>query len=212
MRGTMRGTGILTLLALRRDRIMIPAWVLPLALMVASTAAAFGKLYDTGAKRAAVASSATGNGSLRALYGPVFDTGTGGLTAWRTLAFGAALAGLMALLLVVRHTREEEEAGRLELIGAGAVGRRAPLTAALTTAFGASLLLGLLVTLALLGQGAAGALALGPAFAGAGCAFAAVAAVTAQLTESARTAKGMAGAVLALAFLLRATGTPGPAP
>ena len=56
------------------------------------------------------------------------------------------------------------------------VGRRAPLTAALVTGFGASLLLGLLVTLALLGQGTAGALAFGLAFAGTGCAFAAVAA------------------------------------
>jgi putative exporter of polyketide antibiotics len=84
-----------------------------------------------------VAASTAGSGSLRALYGPVFDTGIGGLTAWRTMAFGAALSGLMAILLVVRHTREEEEAGRLELVGAGAIGRRAPLAAALVTGFGA---------------------------------------------------------------------------
>jgi ABC-2 type transport system permease protein len=205
----MNGTGVLARLALRRDRIMMPAWVLPLALMVATTASAFGSLYDTEAKRDDVASSTAGNGSLRALYGPVFNTGIGGLTAWRVMAFGAALAGLMGLLLVVRHTREEEETGRLELVSAGAVGRRAPLAAALLTAFGASLLLGLLVTLVLLQQGAVGALAFGLAFAGTGCAFAAVAAVTAQLTESARAAKGMAGAVLGLAFLLRAAGDAG---
>lgn len=149
----LTGTGTLTRLALRRDRVMIPAWVVPIALLVASTASAFGGLYDTPAERAGVAASTAGNGSLRALYGPVFDTGIGGLTAWRMMAFGSALAGLMAILLVVRHTREEEEAGRLELVGAGAVGRRAPLAAALVTGFGAALLLGLLVTLALLGQG-----------------------------------------------------------
>jgi len=205
----LAGTGTLVRLALRRDRVMIPAWVVSITLLVASTASAFDKLYDTAAKRADVASSTAANGSLRALYGRVFDTGVGGLTAWRMMAFGAALAGLMALLLVVRHTREEEEAGRLELVGAGAVGRRAPLAAALVTGFGASLLLGLLVTLAMLGQGAAGALAFGLCFAGAGCAFAAVAAVTAQLTESARAAKGIAGAVLGLAFLLRAAGDAG---
>ncbi|WP_406266320.1 ABC transporter permease [Actinacidiphila glaucinigra] len=205
----LTGTGTLTRLALRRDRVMIPAWVVPIALLVASTASAFGGLYDTPAERAGVAASTAGNGSLRALYGPVFDTGIGGLTAWRMMAFGSALAGLMAILLVVRHTREEEEAGRLELVGAGAVGRRAPLAAALVTGFGAALLLGLLVTLALLGQGARGAVAFGIAFAGAGCSFAAVAAVAAQLTESARAARGISGAVLGLAFLARAVGDAG---
>lgn len=205
----LTGTGTLTRLALRRDRITIPAWVVPIALLVASTASAFGGLYDSPAERAGVAASSAGSGSLRALYGPVFATSIGGLTAWRMMAFGAALAGLMAMLLVVRHTREEEEAGRLELVAAGAVGRRAPLAAALVTGFGASLLLGLLVTLALLGQGARGAVAFGIAFAGAGCAFAAVAAVAAQLTESARAARGIAGAVLGLAFLLRAVGDAG---
>ncbi|WP_415924551.1 ABC transporter permease [Streptomyces sp. MI02-7b] len=206
---TLAGTAVLTRLALRRDRIMIPAWAVPIALLVASSASAFGSLYDTAAKRAEVAASAAGNASLRALYGPVFDTGIGGLTAWRTMAFGAAAAGLMAVLLVVRHTREEEEAGRLELVGAGAVGRRAPLAAALATGFGASVALGVLVTLGLLGHGALGAVAFGCAFAGVGCAFAAVGAVAAQLTESARAARGIGGAVLGLAFLLRAAGDGG---
>ena len=37
----------------------------------------------------------------------------------------------MSIQLVVRHTRAEEESGRAELVRAGVVGRRAPLTAAL---------------------------------------------------------------------------------
>jgi ABC-2 type transport system permease protein len=205
----LAGTGTLVRLALRRDRIMIPAWVLPLALMVWSAAESFASLYRTPAERADVAASMARNASLRALYGPVFDTGIGGLTAWRMMAFAAALTGLMALLLVVRHTREEEESGRLELIGAGAVGRRAPLAAALLAGFGASAALATLVTLLLLGQGATGALAYGLALGATGCVFAAVGAVTAQLTESARAAKGLAGAVLGLAFLLRAAGDAG---
>ncbi|MDX6331780.1 MAG: polyether ionophore transport system permease protein, partial [Streptomycetaceae bacterium] len=137
----MNGTGTLLRLALRRDRSMIPTWVLSLGLRVASTSSSLGALYNTQAKRTDLAASMTGNGSLRAMYGPVFDTGIGGLTAWRTTAFGAALIGLMALLLVIRHTREEEESGRLELLGSGAVGRRAPLAAALVTGCGASLAL-----------------------------------------------------------------------
>ncbi|MCQ4081649.1 ABC transporter permease [Streptomyces sp. RB6PN25] len=204
--GTFTGTPSLVRLALRRDRIMIPAWVLSLAVIVIGTASSISTLYPTEAGRASLAASMAANGSLRALYGPVYGTSIGGLTAWRMGSMGPALAGLMTLLLVVRHTREEEEAGRLELVGAGVVGRRAPLTASLITGCGASLLLALLITLGLLTQGAVGAVAFGLAFGAVGCVFAAVAAVTAQLTESARAAKGIAGALLGVAFLVRATG------
>lgn len=40
------------------------------------------------------------------------------------------LSGLMSVLLVVRHTRVEEQTGRAELVRANVVGRHAPLTAA----------------------------------------------------------------------------------
>ncbi|MFI0258590.1 ABC transporter permease [Streptomyces sp. NPDC017056] len=204
----LAGTGALLRLALRRDRLMIPAWVVLLGLTVVSMSTALEKLYDTPAKRADVASSMTANGSLRAVYGPVFSDTLGGLTAWRIGGFAALLAGVMSLLIVVRHTREEEETGRQELLSAAMVGRRAPLTAALLAALAANVALALLITagLARAGRPAGGSLALGLAVGGTGLVFAGLAAVTAQLTESARAAKGLAGAVLGAAFVLRAAG------
>jgi len=53
---------------------------------------------------------------------------------------------------------------------------------------------------------ASGAFAFGLSWAGAGIAFAAVGALAAQVTESARAARGIAAAVLAGAYLLRAAG------
>ncbi len=205
-RDRLAGTGTLLRLALRRDRIMAPAWVFFLAVAVTGTAASFSALYSSAAQRAELAAGMATNSSLRAFYGPVYDSGIGGLTAWRMGSFGAALTGLMALLLVVRHTREEEEAGRLELVGAGAVGRYAPLAAGLITACGASGVLALLITAGMAAYGLTGAVALGLAFGGAGCVFAGVAAVAAQLAGTARAARGIAGAVLGLSFLLRAAG------
>ncbi|MFD7666398.1 ABC transporter permease [Streptomyces sp. NPDC059788] len=204
----LAGTGTLLRLALRRDRLMIPAWVVLLGLTVVSMSSALEKLYDTAAKRAEVAVSMTANGSLRAVYGPVFSDSLGGLTAWRIGGVAALLAGVMSLLIVVRHTREEEETGRQELLSAAMVGRRAPLTAALLAAFIADAALALLITAGLAGAGrpADGALALGLAIGGTGLLFAGLAAITAQLTESARAAKGLAGAVLGAAFVLRAAG------
>ncbi len=57
------------------------------------------------------------------MVGPIYSAGTvGGLTAWRIGSLGGTLLALMNIIVVVRHTRQEEEAGRLELIGSG-VGR-----------------------------------------------------------------------------------------
>ncbi len=205
----LTGTSALTGLALRRDRVMIPSWLYALAASVVGSAASFRTLYATRADRAELARSMNASGPLRAFYGPVQNwDGVGGLTAWRMGVLGAALAGLMSILLVVRHTREEEETGRQEMLGAAAVDRRAPLTAALSAAAVANAAVFAVIAagMTLLGTPAAGSVALGLEVAGGGLAFAAVAAVTAQLTESARLAKGLAGAVLGAAFLLRAAG------
>ncbi|MFB6841494.1 ABC transporter permease [Streptomyces sp. NPDC056361] len=206
---SLAGTGALTRLALRRDRVMVPVWALVVGGMVASGAGSLEGLYGTAAERAELAASMTANSSMRALYGPVFGDSLGGLVAWRFGTFGTVLAAVASLIVVVRHTREEEETGRQEMLSAGAVGRRAPLTAALLTALGLNAAVALIVTAGLAGQGAAGALALGLAIGGTGMVFATSAALAAQFTESARLAKGLSAAVLGLAFALRAAGDSG---
>ncbi|MFI9237526.1 ABC transporter permease [Streptomyces sp. NPDC053079] len=204
----LAGTGTLLRLALRRDRVLLPVWVLALVLTVVATANTFATLYDTAADRAGVARSTNASGSLRALYGPAFGDSPGGLVAWRMVAFGGVLAAIMSLVVVVRHTREEEETGRQELLSSCVVGRRAPLTSALLTAVCAHAVAALLITAGLAGAGlpTGGALALGLAVGGTGVCFAGVAAVVAQLTESARSARGITGAVVGFAFVLRAAG------
>ncbi|MCX5196023.1 ABC transporter permease [Streptomyces sp. NBC_00249] len=202
----LAGTGTLLRLALRRDRVTAPVWILVTALLVVSMPRSLGAVYGNAAERAEIAASMNANSSMRAMYGPVFGDSLGALTAWRGGVYAAVLAAAMSLVLVVRHTREEEETGRQELLSAGAVGRAAPLTAALLAALVADGCVALLVAGGLAGQGAAGALALGAAVGGAGLFFAAVAAVAAQLTESARAAKGLTAGVLGAAFVLRAAG------
>ncbi|MFF7249206.1 ABC transporter permease [Embleya sp. NPDC008237] len=204
----LTGTGALIRLALRRDRVLIPVWVLVVAAAVSGVERSLENLYGTGAERAKLAADMNANGSLRALYGAVFGDSYGALTTWRIGGYAALLAGLMSLLIVIRHSREEEETGRQEALSAAMVGRRAPLTSALATAALADALLLVSCTAILLGAGqpAAGSLAFGLAVALSGLMFGAVAAVAAQLTENARLAKGIAGAVLGAAFVLRASG------
>ena len=188
---------------------MIPLWLLAIVALVAATASSFTDLYPTVASRLLFAGSIEANSGLIALTGRPFDLSTiGGMTAWRVAGSGGLFAGIMSLLLVVRHTRAEEESNRLELLGSGVVGRYAPLTAGLLTALMANLALAVLVALSLIGMGqaAAGSIALGLGYAACGTVFGAAAAVSAQLTESARAANGITSALLGAAYLLRAVG------
>jgi ABC-2 type transport system permease protein len=202
----LAGTGTLLRFALRRDRLMLPVWIAVNTLMVLSMPNTLEGLYGTPAERADLVRQMETNSSLRAMVGPVFGDSLGALTAWRVGVYAGALAAVMSLLVVVRHTRDEEESGRHELVASGMVGRRASLTAALLTAAVANAVLALLVTAGLAGQGTTGALALALGIAGVGMVFATMAAIVAQLTESARLARGLTAAVLGAAFVLRAAG------
>jgi ABC-2 type transport system permease protein len=208
---SLTGTRALARLALRLDRVRLTVWVLGLAVMPMGTAANYLKLYPTEQDLQAV-SGVLSNPSLVALSGPLFGVSIGGLTAWKIGVTEFILVGLMSLLTVVRHTRTEEETGRLELVRATVIGRHAPLTAALLVTGLANLAIAVLIALGMMATGlpAAGAVALGLAVGLVGMLFAAVAAAAAQLTGSARSANGIASAVLGGSYLLRAVGDTGP--
>jgi ABC-2 type transport system permease protein len=204
----LAGTVPLVRLALRRDRILLPSWVVTFAFMVTFSASATIELYPTEASRVQAVAALNGAPALVAFYGRVYGTSIGALSLIKMAGLGAAFLAVLAFMLVIRHSRAEEEAGRLELVGATVVGRHAPLTAAVAVGVGASLAIGLLSALGLTAVGlpAEGAVAFGLAWATTGCAFAAVGALSAQLTAGRRTAVGIAAAVLGLAYMLRAIG------
>lgn len=202
------GTGRLVRLALRRDRIQLPIWLISLAVVEALSASSVLGLYPTEADLHSFVVSTARSPVALATNGIVSGVSAGAVTASQTVLVLALAAALMSTLLVVRHTRQNEETGRAELIEAAVVGRKALLTAALMVAVAANLILAALVAIALLAQGlpAVGSVALGTAVGAVGVAFAGVAAITAQVTEGARTANGLAGAAIGAAFLLRAVG------
>ncbi|MBF8188514.1 hypothetical protein ITP53_22865 [Nonomuraea sp. K274] len=202
----MTGTWTLVRLILRRDRVLLPVWILISAVMPASIASSTTALYADQAGRDAFAAASMSNPAQLAMRGVIYDAGVGGLTAWTLGSSMTLIGGLISILLLIRHTRAEEETGRRELLSSGVVGRHAPLAAALAVVLAANLLPGLLSVPALAGNGlpAGSSLLFGLSTAAGGCAFAAVAAVTAQLTAASGTARGIAIAVAGLLFALRA--------
>ncbi|OBG98302.1 ABC transporter permease [Mycobacterium sp. E3251] len=198
-------------LYLRRDRISLPLWVFLLSVPLATVyVGSIEKVYPTQAARAGFAASIMASPAQRALYGQVYNDSLGAVGIWKAGMFHLLIA-VAVILTVVRHTRGDEEAGRTELVDSTAVGRYASLTAALLLSFGASIATGVIGAVGLLTTDvpAGGSLAFGAALACSGLVFTAVAAVTAQLSPSARFARGAAFAVLAAAFTLRAVGDAG---
>ena len=204
----LAGTGALTKLAFRRDRIMLLAWVYLITVMVATNAYTFRKLYSTAAARDRLVVSGGGNPALRFLYGQLNGSSVGALTAWRIGVWAALFCALMTVFIVIRHTRGDEEAGRLELVGSAVVGRQAALTAGLLTAVTASVAVAalLFVVLSALGLPVSSSLVFALAIGANGLAFTGIAAVAAQLAAGARGARGIAFGVLGAAFMLRAIG------
>jgi ABC-2 type transport system permease protein len=205
------GTLSILRLYLRRDRITLPLWVILLSVPLATVyVGSIEKVYPTAAARSEFAASIMASPAQRALYGPVYNDSVGAVGIWKAGMFHLLIA-VAVILTVIRHTRADEESGRTELIDSTAIGRYASLTAALMLCFGASIATGVIGAAGLLGTDipAAGSLAFGAALAGSGLVFTAAAAVAAQLSPSARVARGFAFAVLGTAFTLRAVGDAG---
>lgn len=212
----LAGTRTLIRFNLRRDRVRLPVWILALVLGTLSTANNYKTLYADPEDRAQVVTTMDSPAGL-AMSGPrhfLDDYNFGAMLGHQMLGFMAVLVGLMSVLIITRHTRNEEETGRAELVRSTVVGRHAHLAAALTVAAGANLVLALLLAFGLSGMGidsidTGGSLLYGFTHAAVGITFAAVAAVTVQITAHTRSASGMALAVIGIAYVLRAAGDVG---
>jgi len=201
----LSGTSALLGLALRRDRLRLSAYLLGLAALMAG----FLEM-QAGQPRQALVEEAelfAGTPAMR-MFGVASGVSVGAVTLIRGYLLLAVLAALMSTLAVVRHTRQNEETGRAELIGAAVVGRHAGLAAAVVLTVGADVVLAGLLGLAgiVAGQPAAGSFTAGVAVGGFGIVFGGVAAVTVQLSSTTRGANGLAAAALGLAFVLSGVG------
>ncbi|MBD5786096.1 polyketide antibiotic transporter [Cellulosimicrobium terreum] len=196
--------------ALRRDRVRTPVWGLSIALLFLYAVTALDAVYPTAADRQVRAELVSSPAAVM-MSGPGYgldDYTLGALVANEFALWAMIAVAIMNVLLVVRHTRAEEETGRSELVRAGVVGRHAPATATFLLALVANALVTVLsgAVLAAAGLEAVDSFALASAVGVTGLVFAAVGLVTSQLTEHARTASGMGLAALGAAFLLRAIG------
>jgi ABC-2 type transport system permease protein len=205
----LTGTGTLVRFGLRRTRVRMLAWILGIVLLVVISAVSVKDLYPTPESLAKVAALSEDNVAAIVFNGPAQALDTlGGQIAFQVGSFGLILVALMSVFMLGHLTRVEEENGRTELLLATALGRHAPLAAALilVTVMNATVAGLVTLSLAALELPLVSSIAFGLSFFALGLVFTGIAALVAQITENTRVVYGTCGALVGLSFVLRAIG------
>jgi ABC-2 type transport system permease protein len=177
-----------------------------------ATAAAYAATFPTESSRREAAALVGGDAAIRVLLGPVDDIATvGGYLVYKNFVFLTLVGAVWGLLAATRLLRGEEDAGRAQLVLAGAV-RPSRATAAALVALALAVAVVFTGTAALtllaardpaLGLGSRATLLYAASLVIAPAVFAAVGAVTSQLARSRRQATALGLTVLAAAFAVR---------
>lgn len=198
---------------LRRDRIRIPIWLIAISFITFITASSFTALYLTEIETQVIAETMR-NPAMIAMVGPAYgiDNYTyGAMMANQMLLFTAIAVAIMSILLVSRHTRGDEEGGRIEVIRSLPVGRLSNLSATAIVLYVTNILLALIIgiglyALSIESMDFEGSLLYGAALGATGIFFASLTALFAQLTENSRGTIGYSFAFLGFSYLIRAIG------
>ena len=192
----------------RRDRWQLTIWILGTTLFAVGSGSAVLKEFTGERDRASLLQLAAANPALLAIRGVPSGASSGAVIAFEIFTYIAICAALMSTFLTVRHSRGDEENGRTELLRSTPIGRTSALAATLTLGFLANLVLAVLIALGFtaIGLPAQGSWLLGLAVGGTGLAFCGIAAIAAQVAQTARAANTIAGFTIAIAFGLRAIG------
>ena len=207
------GTAALTFFFLKRDRLFILLWILGMAALTISIAAMLSDMFGTDEDRILMAETMK-NPAMIAMCGPCYDYenyNNGAMYTQMMLIWCALLWAVMNIFLVIRHTRRDEEEGRLEMIRALPVGRHAVLLSVtiivLLVNLSMSLVIGFgLYALNIEDMRLYGSLLFGFCIGITGILFAALTFVSAQISSGARAAAGYALGLLGLYYLIRAFG------
>ena len=186
-------------LNLRQHRVFLFLWILFPALVVLATVVTTTIMFPT--QQSLLDFSSTLNDPIVVgMHGRVLDFSVAGYTVWRTKVLCSLLTGIFSFITVTRFTRQLEEAGRRDLVSAGAVGKYAPLAAALITAIGINMVMALLMIFAMMlgSLGFVGSLAHAVGIALCGIFFCAAAAVFAQIFSRSRSVTNASVALLAI--------------
>lgn len=200
---------------LKQQGFKIAIWLISIVAVTLLVALVYPNIYDTKVARQ-TAQMTMQNPAMMALLGPGYDKvayiqSTAVVFAHAMFLFTGIVVALMNSLLIVRMTRADEEDGRLEVLRAHAVGRFAPMVAALgvVVVVNGLLVLVLGISLPLVGGNDfswQGSFLYGAGLASLGVVFAGLSFLIAQLVATARSTTMWSVFVLLALYLVRAIG------
>jgi len=211
--GDFNNTGTLIKFIFRRERFISTAWIAILVLFSMAIAPAMADMFPDAASRSQFA-AAFNNPMMVAMMGPIYGVDnytSGAMYGGLMLVWYAIAVAVMNIFFVARHTRADEQAGRVEVVRSLPTGRLANLNATMISAVILNGILGLLTGLGLAVVGVetmdfTGSMIYGAATASIGIVFASVTAVFSQLSSNAGGATGLSFASIGVFYMIRAAG------
>jgi len=201
---------------LRRDRLWLTAWLGGVTAFVLFCVPLLQGMLGS-AEELAVMGEMMRNPAMIAMVGMPFgieNYTTGAMYANMMLILMLTLAGGMNIIFVTRHTRQDEELGRFEVIRSLPVGRLAGLGATLFVSILLNLVMAVGIGFGMQAFGIdsmplAGSMLFGVLMGAVGLVFAGITAILCQIVSNNRTASGLSLLTLMLAYSIRAVGDVG---
>jgi len=202
--------GILPLLRqrLRRDGVQLALWTVGTVALAGAGYGGVQSSYGDEQERVALLATVMANPVILLFRGLPSGADDDQMVVFLLLPWLLILAALMSSFLAVRHTRGDEEDGRLELLSATPAARWSPSVATVIHGTIANVVLGVLVTAAFLANGApaTGSVLVGLSCTLVGVVFLGVGLVAAQLLSTSRGANSLATWILVGTFVLAGAG------
>lgn len=197
---------------LRRDRIRLCVWLVSIIGLTLVFSMFFGEMFPTQEERDVMAETVK-NPAMVAMIGPVYgDSYTIDIMfAHEMLLFSIIAVAILNILFVARHTRKDEELGRLEMVMSQPVGRLANLFSTFTVAVVMNLLIAVLTGFGIFAlnsgtMGLNGSLIYGFALGMSGLCHASITALFAQVFETNLGVVGFSFSFMIVSYLVRAVG------
>lgn len=206
----MAGLGVMIRLIIRRDRIKLPLWIIGFVLLLVAMIPLLRDMYGDQESLDTMHTTFSANPAGLFMTGPMDEPTFGAFMTLETLLWWGVAIAFINALLIVRHTRHNEEIGAQELLLSGQLHRASGLMAALVVAFGVNAVIAFGLALGVEAMSSEWSTSQSWLYAVAmgvfGFVWAGLAAVVVQLVESARGANGILAGLIGGGFVLRGIG------
>lgn len=199
---------------IRRDRIQLLCWILGTVALAGASVSGVASSYGSAQDRTELLATVMANPVILMFRGLPSGAEKASFTLFLILPFLAMMAAFMSAFLAVRHTRADEEQGRMELLSATPAGRMTPLAATIVHGVLANVVLAALLVgvFAASGFPVGGSVVTGLAVVGVGLLFLGIGLVAGQIMRTSRGANALTIWILLAAYVVaglgNAIGTP----